>query len=180
MFKDRIQEVVRAWLAEQLSRKLDDHRIVVRRRGRQRRLGYVRERVRFVDIQDVAPQALELRARASDPLLEDRRREVVLAHRRELVLDPEQIQAAGAKAGAYGLTGIERLDIRALLRKMDDPRERRRKLSGETVETIRCRRTYPVYVITTVRSSRDGKPSTLSAVRVVLSRKGINRIEPLR
>ena len=180
MFKDRIKEVARGWLGALLNKRLDDHRLLLRSRDGKRQLGYIRERVRFLGLDEVPAEVLRKRRSWTEHALLDAagvRGEVVLLHRREVVFDPAAVTAPGERTHADGLSDISRLDIRSLLAKMDDPRSKRRRFRGDVVETVRYQRTYPVYLITATRANPSSTPMVVSAARILLNRKGVRGIE---
>lgn len=182
MFKDRIKEIARGWIASALNKRLDDHRLLLRSRDGRRQLGYIRERVRYLGPRETPREVLAKRRSSTEHGLPDAsgaRGEVVLLHRREVVLDPGGLAGANERVASDGLSDIARLDIRPFLAKMDDPRSKRRRFQGDRVETVEYQRTYPVYLITAVRESPDEEPAAISAVRIVLNRKGVQAVESL-
>jgi hypothetical protein len=165
-----------------LNKRRDDHRLLLSSRDGARRIGYIRERLRFLGPADVPSDVLRMRRSWTEHDLLDApktRGEVVLVHRREVVFDPSALGAIGERARSDGLSDIARLDVRPFLTKMDDPRARRRRFQGDRVETVRYHRAYPIFLITATRANPDEPLVAVTAARVLLNRKGVRRIESL-
>jgi hypothetical protein len=73
------------------------------------------------------------------------------------------------------INDITRLDVRHFLRKMDNPYEERLVLRNGRIEQVRCQRTYRINLISLF--GREDGTTTCERTLVVLSRKGIVRIE---
>ena len=181
MFKDRIKESGRAWSAHLLSRQLYDYRTTIETQDGRRKLGAVREKMVHVSprrIEKRLPPAV-LAARASDPAYDPEllgAPESVIHYTKQVTLRKDAfayLSADGLEISA--INDITRIDIRAFLRKMDDPYEERLMLNAGRVERVRCRRTYPVNLVS-VFCAENGA-AICERTLVVLNRKGIVRLE---
>ena len=181
MFKDRIKEAGKALSARFLSRRLFDHRTTIQTQDGQRRLGYVREKMVHIDPERahkrVPPEVWA--ARRGDPAYEPEllgRPESIIHYAKQVTLREDAFRyLAEDGLEIRVINDITRLDVRHFLRKMDNPYEERLVLRDDSVESVRCQRTYPLHLIS-LFGAEDGT-TTCERTLVVLSRKGIVRIE---
>jgi len=175
VIKDRIKELAKRFLGKGLNRMLADHVIVVSGEGGER-LGTVKEWFAIRKVSDLPSDVQELRfcdLQSHEEI--EGRPESVMHYSKEI-----QLSSAGLEnqiAGATGLTDVTRLNMAPLMARMDDPWEayhfihpNKRVLCEE-----RCARVYHVNVLLRIEAE-DGR-SRLSRVRVVLNKKGIERVE---
>jgi hypothetical protein len=177
MFKDRIKESGKAISSQLLNRRLYDYRTIIETQDGRRRLGYVREKVAYVS-HDKMPNLVKAarEAGAQDDLASVSGFESVLLYAKDVVLQKDAfayLSRSGLDISA--INDIMRFDVRPFLRKMDEPYEERLMLKGETVQKVRCHRTYHLNLVS-VFTGEDGR-TTCERTLVILDRKGIQRIE---
>jgi len=182
MFKDRIKEFGRLLFSRYLENHLYDHRVIIRAPNSNDKLGVLKEKMQFVTEGQV-PNGV-LKRRASDPLSElesEAGHEYIILHSKEIVLYGDAFQRVFAGVpDLTGLNDITRYDIRAYLRKMDDPTEERWYLSDGEIEQVTTHRVYRMDLLTKYKSVAPKKDKLYSRVRLVLTRDGIKRVEQSR
>lgn len=179
MFKDRIKETGRTLFAHVLRRFLFDRRVTIRTLDGKRRLGFLREKVTFVENGAIPANVLAVRNRRFSPELDVASSgENVICYTKEVVLHADAFRqiATGGPAIA-GVNDIMRHDIRPYLRKMDDPYERRYYVKDGKLSLARCHRVYYLNVVTLYTSEGKHHFQRLERTRIALTRKGIERIE---
>lgn len=173
IFKDRIKEWLRTLGSRQLSRWLADRRGILRDQSLGRRIGTVSETHRYVE-----PDRLERAVRdirLSDPLAHlelERGEERIMCYTREIELN-------GDDAPQQALTDILRYDFDRYTGRMDDPLAPVSVLAEDGVpREVMTPRVYRVGLVLHIADlSRTSPSSTLAFIRVVLTRRGIRRLE---
>lgn len=172
--KDRLKAVLQQVFNKWISSRFPDRLWSIRDHERGRVLGLVRERAGFVPFQQVPKGVLARRRLTREHELEEcARPERVLWHNKEVRLAP------GVDATFPMLTEIFRLNVDHWLAHTDDPK--RRVLfadpDDESIYAAIARRVYNVSVVYRLRG--EGEDAPWHRIRVVVSRKGILRIEPI-
>jgi hypothetical protein len=125
-----------------------------------------------------------LKRRAKDPLAElesEGLHEYIILHSKEIVLYGDAFRRVFAGVpDLTGLNDITRYDIRAYLRKMDDPTDQRPYLDDDEIEQVTIHRVYRMDLLTRYKSVDPKKDKLYSRVRLVLTRDGIKRVEQSR
>ncbi len=177
MGKDRIKATLQQAFSKVVSRHFPDRRWRIHDRERRVVLGKVDEQSSFVPFHELSgPVLAKRRSTRKHPLEEQARPERVLWHRKVVRLSAEDVAAADRRF--HALTEIFRLDMRRWLVHTDDPK---RKITFADPDEGRvCSAVAPrVYNIGVVyrlrRQGDDGAP--WRRIRVVVSRKGIRRID---
>jgi len=182
MFKDRMKEFGRLLFSRYLENHLYDHRIIIRAPKSNDRLGVLKEKMQFVTEGQVPNGVLKRRAR--DPLSElesEGVQEVIILHSKEIVLYGDAFRRVFAGIpDLTGLNDITRYDIRAYLRKMDDPTEQRPHLADGEIVHQETHRVYRVDLISKYKSVAPKKDKLYSRIRLVLTRDGIKRVEQFK
>lgn len=181
MFKDRIKEFARDLFATRLLGGLPDRRIDIKTLDGNHKLGILREKVVFVREKDVP--RLVMQARNKDmfnDLDNDGQGEDIICYTKDIVLHASAFNNAFAgQPKVTGLNDILRYDIRAYLNKMADPYQRRLSLIDGRLQTITCHKVYNLNFITRYRAIQPTKEKYHTRTRLVLTRKGIKRIEEI-
>ncbi|MCA9580642.1 MAG: hypothetical protein KC416_02535 [Myxococcales bacterium] len=175
--KDRIKAALQEASHDVMSRWYPDRRWRIRPRGDSAVLGEMDERSGMVTSEDIPAEIHRAR-------YWNRKRlfsaigvpETVLRHKKTIRVNPDVVRRVGPQFDA--LTEIFRLDIRRWLAHTDDPK--REILFADPVSggirTAKAPRVYNIGVV--YRLVRAGQPEpSWKRVRVVVSRKGIDRIE---
>lgn len=181
MFKDRIKELMRDYIAGTLLNKFFDHRINIRKEGKRQKLGMIKKKVFFSSASRVPNQVMRKREESITDLLDDNiQGETVLCHARDISLRAAAFeQIFTSNLSVTGINDIIRMDVRFLLNRMDDPTQERFTLGTDGVQVVRGRKVYFVYVVSKYKSLAPHKETMYKLHRVVLNRKGIIRVENL-
>ncbi|HEY8427787.1 MAG TPA: hypothetical protein VIL20_05410 [Sandaracinaceae bacterium] len=180
MGKDRIKASLQQIFSKVVSRHFPDRRWRILDRERGVVLGKVDEHSAFVPF-DAIPEPVLAKRRSTrkHPLEEQARPENVLWHRKVVRLSAERVAQADPRFGA--LTEIFRLDLRRWLAHTDDPK--RKIVFADPVEGRVCDavapRVYNIGVVYRLRR-KDDESAPWQRLRVVVSRKGIRRIDHIR
>ena len=177
MLKDRIKEQGRAMSASFLSRRLYDYRTVIQTQDEQRTLGFVREKMTYVDARQVPAAVHAVRAAGAESDVDlPSQRETVILYTKSVMLNQAAFRYIREHdLGGSAINDIMRYDIRPFLRKMDDPRQEKLMLDGEHVVRVRCHKTYHLNLVSVFRSAEQ-ETATAERTLLLLDRKGIRAI----
>lgn len=181
MFKDRIKELMRDRIANALVGKFFDQRIDIRKDGKRRKLGTIKKKVFFSKYDRVPKKVRRKREKAITDIMDDEfAGESVLCHAREISLRANAFKSIfSSSLPVSGINDIIRINIRFLLDRMDDPVDMRYALGQDGLRGVKVHRVYYVYVVSKYKSISPHKETLYVLHRVVLSRKGIVRVEAL-
>ncbi len=173
VLRDRVKASLQKIMTKVVSRRFPDRNWRVWDRGAGHAIGRVRERAGFVPFRALPAGALAARRLTRvHPLEEAARPERVLWHQKKVRLE--------ARTGPFSvLTEIFRLDLHSWLDHTDDARRRIVFADAETSEVcaVTAPRVYNVNVV--YRLAAEGVDAPFERLRVVVSRKGIERIEAI-
>lgn len=176
--KDRLKAFLQNVFAGWIARRFPDRKWSILDRERGRRVGRVHERAAFLPFATLPAEVLaKRRATREHPLEEHARPERVLWHHKTVSIAGGQ---KGAGSGDFPMmTEIFRLNLRRWLSHTDDPN---RKIVFADPEDARvysatARRVYNINVV--YRLSTSGADSPWHRLRMVVSRKGIERIDAI-
>ena len=182
MFKDRIKEVGRS-LSEKMIRNFRyDLRMNLFTPEGKHKIGHVREKMTFLDPDDLPDEVRRVRGREDDypSVLEDLDVEVI-SYAKEVNVSKSvfrELDIGGAQV--TGIRDIMRYDIRRYLRKTADPVEERYMLKDGELVTVECHKTYQLEFVTEYRSCEDGEPVRYQHTFVRLDRDGITNVRHVR
>jgi hypothetical protein len=173
--KDRMKAVLQEVFNKWISKRFPDRLWAIKDHERNEKLGWVRERAGFVPFNQVPEGVLAKRRLTREHSLEEcARPERVLWHTKEVEIE------AGKDTTFPMLTEIFRLNVDHWLAHTDDPK--RRVLfadpGDESIYAAIARRVYNVSVVYRMRGENE-PDAAWHRIRVVVSRKGILRIEPI-
>lgn len=177
MAKDRIKAWLQGAFSSVVSRHFPDRRWRIRDRERSVVLGKIDEQSAFVPFDELPEPVLEKRrSTRKHPLEEQARPEKVLWHRKVVRLSAAELARADDRFDA--LTEIFRLDLRRWLAHTDDPK---RKIvfadpDEGRVQSAMAPRVYNLGIVYRLRKPGD-ESAAWHRIRVVVSRKGIRRID---
>jgi hypothetical protein len=181
MFKDRIKELGRALLSDKLHAFLYDRRINIRTLDGKYKLAVLREKIAFISENEL-PQPVRA-ARHKDPFADldnEGMGETILCHTKDIVLDTDLFpKAFKGIPKVSGLNDIIRYNVQPYLRKMDDPVEDQLLLEDGELKTIHTHKVYHVNVVSRYKSISPKIEILYKRMRLVLTRKGIKRIESI-
>lgn len=176
--KDRMKAFLQGVFAGWIARRFPDRSWRIFDRERERGVGEVRERAGFLPFRKLPAEVLATRrVTRAHPLEEFARPERVLWHQKTIRI--AEMAAKGDGLDFPMLTEIFRLDLHRWLEHTDDPN---RKIVFADPEDARvysatARRVYNLNVVYRLRTG-DG-PAPWHRLRVVVSRKGIERIDSI-
>jgi hypothetical protein len=175
--KDRIKAVLQNNVNKWIAKRFPDRLWTIVDHERERDLGVITERAGFLPFRRAPAEVLQMRRLTREHALEEQARpEVVLWHKKTVSLRPE----AGAPTSFPALTEIFRLNLRQWLEHTDDPN--RKFLFADPSEariySATARRVYNINVV--YRLTRGAEEAPWHRIRVVVSRKGIERIDDIR
>lgn len=179
MFKDRIKELGRSVSTNLLRRFYYDRRIHIYTLDRQQRLGRIREKMVFLEEQELPPMVKAAQTRGALSLTDiDGQRELVLSYTRNVTLAADAFRKVRREGPPInGVSDIIRLDVRPFLHKMDNPTEQRLYLEGAQLRTLKCARVYYINIISTYSLDNRAEQIIAKRVRVTLNRKGLVRLQ---
>ncbi len=185
--RDRLKALLQGVFSGWIERRFPDRTWSIRDRERGRRVGVVRERVAFLPFRAVPADVLAKRRLTRAHALEEQARpERVLWHQKTLTLAAARSSSSGAGDPARAeppdfsmLTEIFRLNLRRWLQHTDDPNRKIVFADPEDalVYQVTARRVYNINVVYRLRDGSVDAP--WHRIRVVVSRKGIERIESI-
>ena len=179
MFKDRIKEFVREVLAARFLEDLYDRRIEIRTLDGKHKLGILREKMTFLQEEDVPKPVLH--ARNKDHFVDlqnDGQSETIIRYKKDIILYADAFKDLSQDMpDITGLNDIIRFDVRRYLKKMAEPQQERLLLKDGQVKTIKCHKIYYLNLVSRYRSISPAKEKTHSRLRLVLDQEGIKRIE---
>jgi len=177
--KDRMKALLQTVFSGWIERRFPDRKWAIKDRERRRRVGDVHERAGFLPFRSVPAEVLARRRLTRAHALEEQARpERVLWHQKTLVLTPTEHPGDGT--GDFSmLTEIFRLNLRRWLSHTDDPNRKIVFADPEDAQvySVTTRRVYNINVVYRLRAGESDAP--WHRIRVVVSRKGIERIDSI-
>lgn len=173
--KDRMKALLQAGFSGWIAKRFPDRKWSITDRERRHRIGYVHERAGFLPFRRVPAEVLEKRRITRAHALEEHARpERVLWHHKTLLAPG--LRGPGASEFSM-LTEIFRLNLHHWLTHTDNPNRKIVFADPEDalVYSVTARRVYNINVVYRLRSSDADPP--WCRIRVVVSRKGIERID---
>ena len=179
MFKDRIKDIGRIFLAKRLQEYLHDRRTTISTRDGKHTLGYLREKMRFVDEKSVPASVIRERNRDRiTDLSNDGRGEHIICYSKEITLNTKLFgQLYPDFPPVTGINDIFRLDIRAFLTKMAEREQVRHLLQDGEMISLTCHKVYHMHLIARYKSAEPRTGKLRRHLRLILSQAGIERIE---
>ena len=177
--KDRMKALLQNVFADYIAHHFPDRKWSIHDHERSRRVGEVHERAAFLPFQRVPSEVLaRRRATRAHALEEQARPERVLWHQKTVLVHGTGTPGAGGTDFTM-LTEIFRLNLHRWLTHTDDPNRQIIFADPEDalVYQATTRRVYNVSVVYRLRSGDTAAP--WHRIRVVVSRKGIERIDEL-
>lgn len=177
MAKDRIKAWLQGAFSSVVSRHFPDRRWRIRDRERSVVLGKIDEQSAFVPFGKLPERVLDKRrSTRKHPLEEQARPEKVLWHRKVVRISTAELAKADQRFDA--LTEIFRLDLRRWLAHTDDPKRKIVFADPDTgkVRSAMAPRVYNLGIVYRLRKPGD-ENAEWHRIRVVVSRKGIRRID---
>jgi len=174
--KDRIKDEGKRILGERLGRWISDHVSKIRDEDTDCILGSCKENFIVADAATIEPGILELR-HADHPTNDavEGRPETVLCYTKDVSISTAQIDESSFPI--EGLNDIIRFNVQRLTMRMDDPWDSYHYVDPDSrkVSEILCARVYHLNIV--LRLTPANGEQTLERTRVIVDRKGIQRVE---
>ncbi len=178
MGKDRIKATLQDRFNDFIDRRYPNRKWVVRRGADGEQVAAAEEKYRFVEPDELPPEVAEFRRDLqSGSLGEILELDSILYHRKAMTVDAGLVRSIDPRFES--LTEILRVDVARWLTHTDDPTRTVTLADPESGELVKSSlpRAYDVTILH--RVAPVGVNTTWSAARVVLSRKGIRRVDHL-
>ena len=178
MGKDRIKATLQDWFNGFIDRRYPNRKWIVRDGASGAQVAAAEEKYRFVEPDELPPDVGRFRSDLqSDSLGETLELDSILHHRKALTVDGDLVRSIDPRFDS--LTEILRVDVARWLTHTDDPSRTVTLADPESGELVKSSlpRAYDVTILH--RLAPTGVDTTWSAARVVLSRKGIRRVDQL-
>ena len=175
--KDRIKATLQGVFSRWVSKKLPDRRWRLRDPESKKTVGLVTERSGFSAQHELPVGVMAVRnSTRSHPLERHARPEEVLWHQKTCTWDGKVVRECDPRFVA--VTEVFRLDLRRWLAHTDDPKQRIVFADPEDrhIYSATAPRVYNIAVVYRLRKA-DDQDAAWRRVRVVVSRKGILRVE---
>ncbi len=178
--KDRMKAFLQSAFSRWVEKRYPDRLWSIFDRERKLALGKAHERAGFVPFRHLPPDVLETRRLTREHALEEQaRQERVIWHEKRVDIAGD-VPGLGSRRFPM-LTEIFRLNVGHWLAHTDDPNRRVVFADPDdaSLYSATARRVYNINVIYRLRRE-DEKEAAWHRIRVVVSRKGIERIDPIR
>lgn len=179
--KDRIKALLQTIFTNVVARHFPDRSWRIRDASKKHELADMQEQSGFIPFEELPPEVLEVRrATRVSALEEEARPETVLYHKKTVTVDRALVQKVEPRYDA--ITEVYRFDLRRWLAHTDDPKRQFSFAdpSAGVVARASAPRVYNLGIV--YRLKRADDPSDKGRwhrVRVVVTRKGIRRIEAI-
>jgi hypothetical protein len=175
MFKDRIKELLREMLKKSVFKHLYDYKYKLFV-DEKYKVGIIRESFDFIKTKKLDRDIFELRQKFRTQEFDNKfQKEKIIQYRKKIILKSKFLKKHGDD-GLNAISDIFRFDVSRFLSKMDDPRKPLFALTKKGYKKISGKRVYHVNLI--LRIVRN-KEEELKRFRLILTKKGIDRIEPV-
>ncbi len=175
--KDRLKAMLQVRFSRWVSYRFPDRLWTIRDHERGVDIGRVKERAGFRAGSRLPDTVVALRSLTREhPMEADARPESVLWHEKAVTVSPA---AGNGRIRSPMLTEIFRLNLRPWLTHADEPKRKIVFADADDggIYSATARRVYNINVVYRVR--KKGEETTWHRIRVVVSRKGIDRIDPI-
>jgi hypothetical protein len=178
MGKDRIKATLQNRFNNFIDRRYPNRKWIVRHGPSGAQIAAAEEKYRFVEPSELPPEVAQFRRDLqSDSLGETLELDSILHHRKAMTVDSGVVGTIDPRFDA--ITEILRIDVARWLTHTDDPSRTVTLTDPESGELIKAAlpRAYDVTILH--RLAPAGVNATWNGARVVLSRKGIRRVDQL-
>ena len=178
MGKDRIKATLQNRFNSFIDRRYPNRKWTVHRGAGGEQVAVAEEKYRFIEPDELPPEVAQFRRDLqSDSLGEILELDSILYHRKATTVDAELVRSIDPRFDS--LTEILRLDVARWLTHTDDPSRSVTLADPESGELVKSSlpRAYDVTILH--RLGPTGATTPWSTARVVLSRKGIRRVDHL-
>lgn len=177
MVKDRLKEILRNAMIACLPRMVADQIFDLIDPASHTKVGLSRARVRFCYPKDLSELIRRLRHFGGDVFADFIPPEDVIHFHKDVYIDTHRFMKGHTRL--EGLADIMRFKLDAWLANMDDPLNTVCAETKEKVEMVNVQRVYHVNLVMSLAERRSAPDPAYFRYRLVLTRDGIVRIEPL-
>jgi hypothetical protein len=175
MFKDRIKEMLRETLKKNVFKYLYDYKYKLYI-DEKYKVGVIRESFDFIKKKKLDKNIFKLRQKHRTIEFDNKfQKEKIILYRKKINIKSKFFKQQ-SNQGLIAITDIFRFDVTRFLSKMDDPKKTLFTLKDNKYKKIFGKRVYHINLILRIVRNKDEK---LKRFRLVLTKKGIDRIEPV-
>lgn len=175
--KDRLKEALRGFFVAHVPRFTADRMDDLIDPAVRHKVGVSRARVRFRRPAELPDAIRRLRELRSDPFREIMPPDDVIHFQKDIFIESARLMRSHPRLES--ITEIIRFKLDSWLAGMDDPTNLLSCMVGERCEQVPARRVYHLHLILRFADRTAGEAGALFKYRLVLTRNGIVRIEPL-
>jgi len=176
IFKDRIKELTRIILAKSVLKGLFDFKTKLFI-DEKHKIGVIKRSFDFIKTKNISKEIFSIRKKYKTKEFDNKfSKEEVILFRKKINLIPKVYRKLFRDYNSEAIVDILRFDVSRLLKKMDNPRKTIYTITDNGYAKTFGRR---VYHINLVIKFIHQKETILNRFRLVLTRNGIKRIEPI-
>ncbi|MDO8735111.1 MAG: hypothetical protein Q7K21_08150 [Elusimicrobiota bacterium] len=176
MFKDRIKEITRIYFLKKVGRQFYDHKLTLYDQNKEK-IGWYKESFDFVKEPNIPDEILRLRNRVHFTEIENGWvGEKIVLYRRAIKLFPLTLKELHGMAPIDQLTDIIRFNVHNFLASMDNPKQDLYVADKNGYNKISGNRVYHLNLVLKYKLDNN---VTYKRFRLILTREGIERIEPV-
>lgn len=180
IIKDRLKEWLKSYSYLQASKWYPDYTTTIKSSDDKKELGYLKEYFAFIDPKQLPDDLRQIRNVDFNTVLEPfERPENIIFYKKVVEINPPVI---GSRR--HGLKFVFRFNIHQFLNKAADPTETHLMIEPSTrkLVSVRFSKVYHLNLIirTTFPSDGTGTKQEIKALRLVIDKNGIKRIEPIQ
>ncbi|MDA3865489.1 MAG: hypothetical protein PF489_01935 [Salinivirgaceae bacterium] len=175
MFKDRIKELMRFYLAGKLKNRLFDHKTTIR--VKENKIGWSKESFDFLPEDKVSKSVLKLRNRSQIMEIEqESANEQILLYRKNMRINRQKLNKNYKHYEITGVNDIIRFNVSRFIKNMDNPEVPAYVLSDKNCVNIKGDKYYYINMI--MKFQNEGN-SYYGRYRITFNRNGIKKVEKL-
>jgi len=179
MLKDRIKDNIRYVSQKAVGLFFPDRRIDIVDGFNQEKIGESKEKVNYINKEDIPPEILKIRRASNITQIEEKGKpEVIILYRKKITLFNNKIEEYHRRR--RDISDVMRFNIRDFLRYADDPVqfELNWNKDKKVIESVPIAKVYHLNIIFQLTSYKKNKLKKVyyKKFRVILNQKGIKRV----
>ncbi|PLX23129.1 MAG: hypothetical protein C0599_04855 [Salinivirgaceae bacterium] len=175
MFKDRIKELMRFYLAGKLKTRLFDHKTTIK--VKDNKFGWSKESFDFIPEEKVSKSVLKLRNRSQIVEIEQKSaKEQIILYRKYMRINRQKLNKNYKHYEITGVVDIIRFNVSRFVKNMDNPEVPAYVLSDKNCVNIKGDKLYYINMI--MKFQNEGN-SNYRRYRIAFNRDGIKKVEKL-
>lgn len=175
MFKDRIKELMRFYLAGKLKTRLFDHKTTIKVKNN--KIGWCKESFDFVPENKISKRVLKLRNRSQIMEVEQKSaNEQIILYRKYMRINRYRLNKNYKHYEITGVNDIIRFNVSRFIKNMDNPKIPAYVLKDKTPINIKGDKLYYINMIMKFQSEGN---SNYRRYRIAFNRDGIKKVQKL-